>query len=197
VQRQTSGLIQKTKKGAVPEGRAPDYSNLPEPRLVLVDDVVRHAARKNRPHLSRHLALDFANPNAELEELLHTQVQVCPLITMLVVAGVEERPTTPAGLFELVWELIQHRLDLGLVTFQTSGVKPDVTGDSFGLDVFASVLAVPEQTVREDRIDSLGVQNHGFAHSGFLLQAYDLDLTTSIVYFGIPVKACGARAQRH
>ena len=157
------------KKGAVPEGRAPDYWNsLLAPGLVLADDEVRHAARQNRPHLPRHLVLHLADADAELEELLHALMEASPLVAVLVVAGVEERPATTTGLLELVGEFVQHRLDLGLVALETLGMKLD-TNDALGLDVFASILTVTEQAVHEDGVDPLGVENCLRAHSAFLL----------------------------
>ena len=126
--------------------------------LVLVDDVVRHATGQSQPHLPRQLGLNLADPNAELEELLHALMKARPLIAVLVVAGIQERPSATAGLLELVGKLVQHRLDLGLVAFQTLGVKPDGRGNALGFDVLAGILAVLEQTVHEDCVDLLGVE---------------------------------------
>lgn len=94
------------------------------PGLALADDVVRHAARQNRPHLSRHLTLNLTDPDAKLKELLHVLMEASPLVAVLVVTGVEERPATTAGLLELVGKLVQHRFDLGPVAFQALGMKP-------------------------------------------------------------------------
>ena len=71
---------------------------------------------------------------------MHTR----PLVAMLVVAGIQERPSATTGLLELVGELVQHRLDLGPVALQALGVKPDVPGDALGLDVLASVFSLFE-----------------------------------------------------
>ena len=163
------------KKGAVPEGRAPDYWNsLLAPGLVLADDEVRHATRQNRPHLPRHLVLDLADADAELKELLHALMETGPLVAVLVVAGVEKRPAATAGLLELVGEFVQHGFDLSLVVLETLGMKPDVPDDAFGLDVVAGVLAVSEKTVGEDGVYPFGVENSLRAHSSILLSRFRL-----------------------
>ena len=160
------------KKEAVPEGRASDWNSLLAPGVVLADDEVRHATWQNRPHLPRHLVLDLADADAELKELLHALMETGPQIAVLVVAGVEKRPATTAGLLELVGELVQHGFDLGLVALETLGMKPDVPDDAFGLDVVAGVLAVSEETVGEDGVYPFGVENSLSAHSSTLLSRY-------------------------
>lgn len=163
------------KKGAVPEGRAPDYWNSSPAWWMPLggDDVVRHPARQSAPHLARHEALDLADADTKLEELLHRLVQVGPLVAVLVVAGVEERPATASLLLELLRQLVQHGHDLGSVTLQALGMKPDVPDDTLRLDVLAGVLAVPEQTVHEDRVDVFRVESCLRAHSAVLLSRYD------------------------
>lgn len=135
-----------------------------ERRSQLADDEVRHATRQDRPHLPRHLVPDLADADAELEELLHSLMETRPLVAVLIVAGVEKRPTATAGLLELVGELGQHRLDLGLVALETLGMKFNVPDDTFGLDVVVGVLAVSEETVGEDGVDPFGVENSLRAH---------------------------------
>jgi|GEM_PF-5592284 len=94
-----------------------------------------------------------------------------PLVAVLVVACVEERRATTAGLFELVGKLIKHLLDLGLVALQALGVEPDVIGDPFGLHVLAGIFAFFKQAVHEDCFDPFGVENifraHRFSFSVF------------------------------
>src|SRR3989338_5097793 len=169
---QSQNLIKK--KGAVPVGRAPVYLNLSLVRWVWLgsDDVVRHPARQSAPHLARHEALDLANADAELEELLHRLVKTGPLVAVLVVAGFEERPSAAALLLKLLRQLVQHGYDLGLVALQTLGVKPDVPDDALGLDVLAGVLAISEQAIHEDRVDLLCVETCRRAHSTVLLSRY-------------------------
>jgi len=162
------------KKGAVPVGRAPDYPNSPPVRWTWLGgyDVVRHPARQSIPHLARHEALDLADADAELEELLHRLMKTSPLVAVLVVAGVEERPPAAALLLELLRQLVQHGHDLGLVALQALGVKPDVPDDTLGLDVLTGVLAISEQAIHEDRVDQLCVETCRRAHSAVLLSRY-------------------------
>lgn len=112
--------------------------------VALVDDVVRHTTGQSRPHLPRQLGLDSTDPNAKLEELLHTLMQACPLVAVPIIAGLEERPATTTGLLEFVGELIQHRFDLDLVALQTLGMKSDNLLDALCFDVLVGVLVVFE-----------------------------------------------------
>ena len=164
------------KKEAVPEGRASIYWNSLPARWTWLggDDVVRHPTRQSAPHLARHEALDLADADAELEELLHRLVQPRPLVAVLVVAGVEERPSTAVLLLELLRQLVQHGHDLGLVALQALGVKPDVPDDALGLDMLTGVLAVTKQAVHEDGVDPLCAETCRCAHSTVLLSRYEL-----------------------
>lgn len=83
---------------------------------------------------------------------------------MPVHARVEEGPSTPTALTELVGELGQHGLDLLAMSLEALRVEPDVGHDAFGLDVGGSVLSVLEEAIEEDLLDALGVEHERVAH---------------------------------
>lgn len=126
----------------------------------LVDDVVWHSTGQNRPHFAWHQAFYLADADAELEELLHSEMQTRPLVAVLVVAGVQERHSATARLLELVGQLVEQRCDFLLVAGEPLGVETDIADDAFRLHVLAGVLAVLEEAVEEDGFNPLGVEFH-------------------------------------
>lgn len=129
------------------------------PLGLLLDREVRHAARESRPHFTRKAVLDFADGDAELDELLLGLVEAGPLVAVPVEAGVEEAvATTTAGL-ELVGEFREHVVDLLAVLLDATGVEAHGLDDALGDDVAIGILAVLEQASHEDGLDTLRSEN--------------------------------------
>lgn len=147
-------------------GREPKvvtYVHLPYslPRWLLLDHEIWHAAREDRPHLTRQEVFDLADGDAELNELLLGLVRARPLVAVLVEAGVEEAPAASAASLERVGELREHVVDLLAVLLDAARVETNGLDDALGQDVVAGVLAVLEQAVHEDDVHAVVGQDVG------------------------------------
>ena len=125
---------------------------------LLLHHEVRRAAWEDRPHLPRKAVLNLADGDAELNELFLGLVHACPLVAVLVHAGVEEAVATSAAGLELVREFREHVVNLLTVSFDAARMESDGSHDALCDDVAGSVFAVLEEAVQEDGVDEITSQ---------------------------------------
>jgi hypothetical protein len=129
----------------------------------LLHHKVRHPTREDIPHLPRQAVLNFADGDAELDELLLGLVHARPLIAVSVHACVEEAVAASAAGLKVVGKLGEHVVDLLTVLLDATRVEPHgLYDDPFGDKVTGGVLAFLEHAVREDGVHKVTGQNVGF-----------------------------------
>lgn len=128
---------------------------------LLLHHEVRHPFREGTPHLPREAVLDFADGDAELDELFLSQMHARPLVAVLVYAGVGEAHAASAAGLEIVGEFREHVVNLLTVLLDAAAVEADGVDDTLRHDALGDVLAVLEQTLHEDIVDVIAGQDLG------------------------------------
>jgi hypothetical protein len=145
-------------------------------------DVVRHAPGKTGPHTTWQQSFHLADCDAELEKLFHPHLLACPMIAVLVEAGIEEGHSTSTGPLEGIGKLIEKCFDLLPVPLKSLGMKPDGPDDPLSDDTIACVFPVAKKTVPENLFNSFGVELHfRLGHHARLLCVLKLNLTIFII----------------